>query len=116
MDGDSGAILCIANVAHSAQAVELDLSQFAGRVPVELNAGTPFPPIGQLTYLLTLPPYGFYWFLLRAAGEAPSWHTEETNKETRLAICQPGLCYVRHYLRTIIFLTNDLPSTSSRYR
>src|SRR5262249_53337893 len=52
------------------------LSRFAGRVPVELNAGTPFPPIGHLTYLLTLPPFGFYWFLLRTAGDAPSWHTE----------------------------------------
>jgi maltose alpha-D-glucosyltransferase / alpha-amylase len=68
-------ILCVANVAHSPQAVELDLSQFAGRVPVELNAGTLFPPIGQLTYLLTLPPYGFYWFLLAETTEAPSWHT-----------------------------------------
>ena len=57
-------LLCVANVAHSPQAVELDLSTFVGRVPVELNAGTPFPPIGELTYLLTLPPYGFYWFAL----------------------------------------------------
>ena len=32
------------------------------------NAGTVFPPIGELTYLLTLPPYGFYWFVL-ADGE-----------------------------------------------
>jgi len=69
-------ILCVANVAHSPQAVELDLSQFAGCSPVELNAGTLFPPIGQLTYLLTLPPYGFYWFALGTAGDAPSWHTE----------------------------------------
>jgi maltose alpha-D-glucosyltransferase / alpha-amylase len=68
-------ILCVANVAHSSQAVELDLSAFAGRVPVELNAGTPFPPIGELTYLLTLPPYGFYWFVLGEASDWPAWHT-----------------------------------------
>jgi maltose alpha-D-glucosyltransferase/alpha-amylase len=68
-------LLCVANVAHSPQAVELDLSQFAGRVPVELNAGTLFPPIGELTYLLTLPPYGFYWFALATASDWPSWHT-----------------------------------------
>ena len=59
---------------HSPQAVELDLSDFAGRVPVELDGGSLFPPIGQLTYLLTLPPYGFYWFVLwrgeRLAGVA----------------------------------------------
>jgi maltose alpha-D-glucosyltransferase / alpha-amylase len=68
-------LLCVANVAHSPQAVELDLSQFSGRVPVELNAGTPFPPIGELTYLLTLPPYGFYWFVLAKATDWPAWHT-----------------------------------------
>jgi maltose alpha-D-glucosyltransferase / alpha-amylase len=68
-------LLCAANLAHSPQAVELDLSAFAGRVPVELNAGTLFPPIGELTYLLTLPPYGFYWFVIGEASDWPAWHT-----------------------------------------
>jgi maltose alpha-D-glucosyltransferase/alpha-amylase len=68
-------LLCVANVAHSHQAVELDLSMFNGRVPVELSAGTPFPPIGELTYLLTLPPYGFYWFALGTMSDGPAWHT-----------------------------------------
>ncbi len=68
-------LLCVANLAHSPQAVELDLSAFVGRVPVELNAGTVFPPIGELTYLLTLSPYGFYWFVLGKASDWPSWHT-----------------------------------------
>ena len=35
--------------------VELDLARFKGRVPVELMGRTPFPPIGDLPYLLTLP-------------------------------------------------------------
>jgi maltose alpha-D-glucosyltransferase / alpha-amylase len=68
-------ILCVANVARTPQAVELDLSEFAGHVPTELNGGSVFPPIGQLTYLLTLAPYGFYWFVLAKESEAPSWHT-----------------------------------------
>jgi maltose alpha-D-glucosyltransferase / alpha-amylase len=68
-------ILCVANVSRTPQAVELDLSEFAGRVPIELNGGSVFPPIGQLTYLLTLPPFGFYWFILAKESEAPSWHT-----------------------------------------
>ena len=70
------AILCVANMARTPQAVELELSEFAGRLPVELDGGSTFPPIGQLTYLLTLPPYGFYWFHL-AEEEAgwPSTHT-----------------------------------------
>ncbi len=72
---DGEVILCVANVSRSPQAVELDLSEFAGRVPVELNGGSLFPPVGQLTYLLTLPPYGFYWFILASETEAPSWHT-----------------------------------------
>jgi maltose alpha-D-glucosyltransferase / alpha-amylase len=67
--------LCVANVAHSPQAVELDLSIFSGRVPVELNAGSVFPPIGELPYLLTLPPYGFYWFALATESDQPTWHT-----------------------------------------
>jgi maltose alpha-D-glucosyltransferase/alpha-amylase len=68
-------ILCVANVARSAQAVELDLASFSGLVPVELLGGAAFPPIGQLPYLLTLPPYGFYWFMLAAAAHMPAWHT-----------------------------------------
>ncbi|GAA4334955.1 maltose alpha-D-glucosyltransferase [Pigmentiphaga soli] len=68
------AILCVANLSHTPQAVELDLKEFAGRVPVELSGGTSFPAIGQLTYLLTLPPYGFYWFELSAQAAPPTWH------------------------------------------
>ena len=44
--------------------MELDLARLPGCVPVEMLGGAAFPPIGQLPYLLTLPPYGFYWFLL----------------------------------------------------
>ena len=68
-------ILCVANLSRQPRAVELDLAEFAGRVPIELDGATPFPPIGQLTYLLTLPAYGFYWFLLAAEVDAPAWHT-----------------------------------------
>jgi maltose alpha-D-glucosyltransferase/alpha-amylase len=68
-------ILCVANLSRTPQAVELDLSEFQGRVPIELDGHSQFPPIGQLTYLLTLPPYGFYWFLLSEADDWPSHHT-----------------------------------------
>jgi maltose alpha-D-glucosyltransferase/alpha-amylase len=68
-------ILCVANVSRAPQAVELDLSEFTGRVPVELTGGSLFPPIGQLTYLLTLAPFGFYWFILTTETDSPSWHT-----------------------------------------
>jgi maltose alpha-D-glucosyltransferase/alpha-amylase len=69
------AILCVANLSRTPQAVELDLSEFQGRLPIELDGHSQFPPIGQLTYLLTLAPYGFYWFLLSDADDWPSQHT-----------------------------------------
>ncbi len=68
-------ILCVANVSRTPQAVELELPEMAGRIPIELNGGSVFPPVGQLPYLLTLPPYGFYWFLLANEADWPSWHT-----------------------------------------
>ncbi|WP_144183622.1 maltose alpha-D-glucosyltransferase [Elioraea rosea] len=72
-EGES--ILCVANLSRSHQAVELDLSVWHGRVPVELLGRTPFPPIGDLTYLLTLPPYAFYWFMLAEEHALPGWHS-----------------------------------------
>jgi maltose alpha-D-glucosyltransferase/alpha-amylase len=56
--------LCVHNLARSAQAVELDLSRYEGRYPEEMFGRTRFPRIGQLPYLLTLQPRGFFWFLL----------------------------------------------------
>jgi maltose alpha-D-glucosyltransferase/alpha-amylase len=57
-------VLCVHNLARSAQAVELDLSDHEGRYPVELFGPSRFPRVGQLPYLLTLAPRGFYWFQL----------------------------------------------------
>ncbi len=62
-------ILCVHNLARSAQAVELDLSRFAGMTPTEMLGGSHFPPIGELPYLLTLAPRGFFWFLLDHGDE-----------------------------------------------
>ncbi|HUH00064.1 MAG TPA: maltose alpha-D-glucosyltransferase [Gammaproteobacteria bacterium] len=69
-------LLCVVNLSRSAQAVELDLRDFGGRVPIELLGRTPFPPIGELPYLLTLPAYGFAWFALVERAETPNWHIE----------------------------------------
>jgi maltose alpha-D-glucosyltransferase/alpha-amylase len=75
------ALLCVANLGRSAQPVELRLEGYRGRVPVELLGRTPFPPIGELPYLLTLPAHGFYWFRLAADAEVPSWHEERLAPE-----------------------------------
>ena len=57
-------ILCVNNLSRFAQPVELDLRRFAGWTPVELIGKVHFPRIGELPYLLTLAPHGFYWFVL----------------------------------------------------
>ena len=43
---------------------QLFLSHLAGRVPVELLGRVAFPPIGELPYFVTLPPYEYLWFEL----------------------------------------------------
>ncbi|MHC2439818.1 maltose alpha-D-glucosyltransferase [Bradyrhizobium sp. USDA 4451] len=58
-------ILCVANLSRSAQATELDLSAFKDRIPLEMLGRTRFPAIGELPYMITLAPYGFYWFELQ---------------------------------------------------
>jgi maltose alpha-D-glucosyltransferase / alpha-amylase len=57
-------LLCVNNLSRFAQPVELHLSRFEGRTPVELVGRVPFPRIGELPYLLTLGGHGFYWFQL----------------------------------------------------
>lgn len=59
------AILCVANLSRAAQATELDLSPWKERLPLEMLGRTKFPPIGDLPYMITLAPYGFYWFQLQ---------------------------------------------------
>ena len=71
-EGEEETILCVSNLSRTAQAVELDLSAFAGRTPIDVVGGAAFPTIGQLSYLLTLPPYAFYWFALSAEAAIQS--------------------------------------------
>ncbi|HET7728952.1 MAG TPA: maltose alpha-D-glucosyltransferase [Usitatibacter sp.] len=68
------AILCVANLSRVPQAVELDLQKFDRRVPVEIIGQEPFPPIGMLPYLVTLPGHGYMAFQLSKDAKAPSWH------------------------------------------
>lgn len=56
--------LVVNNLSRYSQFVELDLREYHGYVPVDLFGNTAFPPIGDLNYLLTLAPYGYYWFRL----------------------------------------------------
>ncbi len=69
-------LLCVVNLSRNAQPVELDLSAYKCRVPVELLGRSAFPPIGELPYLLTLKGYGTYSFRLATDAEVPYWHEE----------------------------------------
>lgn len=68
-------VLCVANLSRSAQAGEIDLADWQSQVPLEMLGRTTFPPIGKSPYVVTLAPYGFFWFRLCEAApaeEAPS--------------------------------------------
>jgi maltose alpha-D-glucosyltransferase / alpha-amylase len=82
------AILCVANISRSAQAVELDMSSWKGRIPQEMLGRTKFPRIGDLPYLITLPPYGFFWFSL--GQEADREPQKELPREITTLVLGPG--------------------------
>jgi maltose alpha-D-glucosyltransferase / alpha-amylase len=65
------AVLCVVNLSDVSQAVELDLTRFAGRVPIEMLGWSPFPKISSSSYVLTMPAHTFFWFFLSEV-EAPT--------------------------------------------
>jgi maltose alpha-D-glucosyltransferase/alpha-amylase len=73
-------VLVVANLSRFVQYVELDLSKWEGTRPVELIGSTPFPPIGELPYLLTVGAHAFYWFSLESAesGEEDDFAAQYT--------------------------------------
>ncbi|WP_053381143.1 maltose alpha-D-glucosyltransferase [Nitrospira moscoviensis] len=72
-------LLLVHNLAGSAQAVELEIRQFKGAVPIELFGESRFPAVGEAPYMLSLAPYGYYWFQLQrtTAGE-PTYGIEDS--------------------------------------
>ena len=58
-------ILVVVNLSRFAQAVELDLMEFAGSQPREVFSQNKFPKVRSDTpYTLTVGPHGHYWLLL----------------------------------------------------
>ena len=68
------AVLVVANLSRFVQCVELDLSAYGGHTPVEFFGGTPFPPIDNKPFFLTLTPHAFLWFHLRPPAVAAAEH------------------------------------------
>jgi maltose alpha-D-glucosyltransferase/alpha-amylase len=58
-------VLVVNNLASTAQAVELQIPELAGAIPIEMFGGSVFPRVTREPYVLTLGPYTFYWFRLR---------------------------------------------------
>ncbi len=66
-------VLVVANLSRFVQPVELDLSAFAGAMPMEMIGKQTFPPIGDAPYFLSLGPHAFFWFdLVRQPEPAAS--------------------------------------------
>ncbi len=63
-------IVVVANLSRFSQPVELDLSRFAGCVPIEVFSHNPFPTIRKSRYVLTPGPHSCYWFVLRAPSDS----------------------------------------------
>jgi maltose alpha-D-glucosyltransferase/alpha-amylase len=62
---DHETILVVVNLSRDVQPAPLELTAFAGLMPVEMRGLTEFPRIGDQPYFLTLGPYGSYWFTLQ---------------------------------------------------
>jgi maltose alpha-D-glucosyltransferase/alpha-amylase len=66
---DGEVVVCVNNLSQHVQPCELDLSRFAGRVPIEMVGGARFPAIeAGRPYFLSLGPNGFFWFKLEAVA------------------------------------------------
>jgi len=61
-------ILIVCNLSRFSQATQLDLSEFAGMMPIDLFGRIPFPQVTDQPYQLTFQPHGFFWFELKPAA------------------------------------------------
>jgi maltose alpha-D-glucosyltransferase / alpha-amylase len=59
-------VLCVFNLSQFAQPIELDLSEFEGRTPVEMLGKSRFPVVTSQLYQLALAPLSFFWFKIEA--------------------------------------------------
>jgi maltose alpha-D-glucosyltransferase/alpha-amylase len=108
--GVSESVLCVANLSRFAQPVSLDLSKFAGMLPVEMLGYVSFPPITTQPYPLTLAPYSFLWFELQPLPEAPQPVAVEGNVPAMELLTQniqglfsgAGLELLQHVLPTYL--------------
>jgi maltose alpha-D-glucosyltransferase/alpha-amylase len=63
-------IVVVANLSRFSQSAELDLSRFAGCVPMEVFSRNLFRPIRKTRYVITLGPHAYYWFALQTPSNS----------------------------------------------
>src|SRR5256885_11002838 len=69
-------IVVVANLSRFSQSAELDLSRFAGCVPMEVFSRNLFRSIRKTRYVITLGPHAYYWFALQTPTD-----TRRTSKK-----------------------------------
>lgn len=62
---DNQTILVVVNLSRYAQPADIDLSEYEGYQPVELQSRSKFPVIRNSRYFLSLGGYSFHWFGLQ---------------------------------------------------
>ncbi len=108
-------ILCVANLSRSAQATELDLLAWKDRIPLEMLGRTRFPAIGELPYMITLAPYGFYWFELREPDKS-EYVAPSVVPEFETLVVPVGATWVSLARTRGVFERDVLPGYLSRTR
>ncbi|MBI4376342.1 MAG: alpha-glucosidase C-terminal domain-containing protein [Elusimicrobia bacterium] len=117
------ALLVVANLSRFVQHVSLDLSEFAGKTPVEAFGRTEFPPVSRQPYSMILGPNDFYWFSLeprplmlgpvseeRPAGLSVSASWEEIFAERSRPVLERLLL---DYAKTKAWTDSPMPLTRS---
>ncbi|HEV2162164.1 MAG TPA: maltose alpha-D-glucosyltransferase [Stellaceae bacterium] len=108
-------VLCVSNLSRSAQAVELDLTAFAGRIPVELLGQTAFPVISDGgVYTVTLQGHGFFWFQLALPVKGPMATVRTRDLDTLVAL--GGLATALEGRNRGIFERDILPQFLAEHR
>src|SRR5215469_11677079 len=108
-------LLCVANLSRSAQAVEIDLSPWRGRVPIEMIGRSEFPPIRDQAYVLTLAPYGFLWLRL-CENANPRVDGPTLVPEFETVVVTAGKPLLASHRARMIFERDVLPAFLARCR
>ena len=110
-DHEGQSVLMVANLSRFVQFVELDLSRFAGRQPVEMFGHTRFPRVTAAPYVLTLAPHSFFWFALEPQPVEQLAAEPEGGESARLAVHPEAPEWVRGRVRRNFeaILVRELP-------